>query len=77
MHWNGLAATGGGSMIESDGRYRSTIPQSVEALNMVKSWLGTISPRGETTYSEEDCRQIFENGNARSDAELALRLRAR
>jgi hypothetical protein len=27
---------------------------------MAKSWLGTISPRGETTYLEEDCRQIFE-----------------
>ncbi|HXO96504.1 MAG TPA: ABC transporter substrate-binding protein [Chthoniobacterales bacterium] len=62
LEW--ISSCGGGSMIESDGAVSVNNSKSVEALNMGKSWLGTISPRGETTYSEEDCRQIFENGNA-------------
>ena len=62
LEW--INSCGGGSMIESDGTISVNNSKSVEALNMGKSWLGTISPRGETAYSEEDCRQIFENGNA-------------
>jgi len=62
MEW--ISCYGGGSMIEPDGTVSVNNSKSMEALNLAKSWLGTISPRGETTYSEEDCRQIFESGNA-------------
>jgi trehalose/maltose transport system substrate-binding protein len=59
-----VSSYGGGSVIEPDGAVSINNSKSIAALNMVKSWVGTISPRGETTYSEEDCRQIFESGNA-------------
>ena len=62
LEW--ISCYGGGSMIEPDGTVSVNNSKSMEALNLAKSWLGTISPRGETTYSEEDCRQIFESGNA-------------
>jgi len=62
LEW--INSYGGGSMIESDGTVSVNNSKSIDALNLAKSWLGTISPRGETTYSEEDCRQIFESGNA-------------
>jgi hypothetical protein len=55
-----ISCYGGGSMIELDGTVSVNNSNSMEALSLAKSWLGTISPRGETTYSEEDCRQIFE-----------------
>lgn len=62
LEW--ISSCGGGSMVEPNGAVSVNNPKSIEALNLAKSWLGTISPRGETTYLEEDCRQIFESGNA-------------
>ena len=62
LEW--IYSYGGGSIVEPDGTVSIGNSKSIEALNMAKSWLGTISPRGATTYLEEDCRQIFESGGA-------------
>ncbi len=39
-------------------------PQGVQALTEMVSWVGTISPTSITTFTEEPCRQAFQNGDA-------------
>jgi multiple sugar transport system substrate-binding protein len=39
-------------------------PQGVQALTQMVSWVGTISPLSITTFTEEPCRQAFQNGDA-------------
>jgi trehalose/maltose transport system substrate-binding protein len=63
---NGLewfASTGGGMIVE-DGKATVNNPQAIAILNIMKGWVGTVSPRGVTTYQEEDARNTFQTGNA-------------
>jgi trehalose/maltose transport system substrate-binding protein len=39
-------------------------PKAIAMLNMAKGWVGTISPRGVTTYQEGDAQVAFTSGNA-------------
>ncbi|GAC1384123.1 MAG: ABC transporter substrate-binding protein [Ktedonobacteraceae bacterium] len=39
-------------------------PQGVQALTEMVSWVGTISPTSITTFTEEPCRNAFQNGDA-------------
>jgi trehalose/maltose transport system substrate-binding protein len=41
-----------------------TTPSSRAALLQAKDWINRISPLGVTTYAEEECRHLFESGNA-------------
>jgi trehalose/maltose transport system substrate-binding protein len=61
LEW--FASTGGGMIIEN-GKCTINNPQAVAILNKMKGWIGTIAPRGVTTYQEEDARNTFQSGNA-------------
>ncbi len=55
---------GGGGLVESDGRISIDNPQTVTALQLARSWIGTVAPQGVLSYSEEEARGVFQSGNA-------------
>lgn len=55
---------GGGTIIGSDKKITINDPNAVKALAIAKSWVGTISPKGVTTYGEEESRNVWQTGNA-------------
>ena len=61
LEW--LASSGGGTIVEN-GKCTINNPQAAAILNKVKGWIGTVAPRGVTTYQEEDARNTFQSGNA-------------
>jgi trehalose/maltose transport system substrate-binding protein len=62
LEW--LASSGAGHIVESDGKVSINNPQTKSILELVKSWVGTISPGGVTNYQEEQCRNPFQSGHA-------------
>ena len=52
----------GGEWITADGRVLLDSAEALEALRFLKSSIGTISPRGVTTYTEEESRNLFQAG---------------
>jgi trehalose/maltose transport system substrate-binding protein len=61
LEW--VASNGGGLFVEN-GKATINNPQAIEILNKAKGWVGTIAPKGVTTYQEEDARNVFQSGNA-------------
>lgn len=61
LEW--LASTGGGRFIEN-GKVTLNNPQAVAILNKAKGWVGTIAPKGVTSYQEDETAQAFTGGNA-------------
>jgi trehalose/maltose transport system substrate-binding protein len=61
LEW--LASSGGGRLIEN-GRVTLNNPQAVQILNKAKGWVGTIAPKGVTSYQEDETAQAFTGGNA-------------
>ncbi len=61
LEW--IASSGGGNIIRNN---IVTINNKKAAgiLDMIRGWVGTIAPRGVTSYQEEDARNAFDNGNA-------------
>jgi trehalose/maltose transport system substrate-binding protein len=55
---------GGGDVIEPDKKVTINNPNAIKALETAKSWVGSISPSGVTTYGEEEARNIWQAGNA-------------
>ena len=55
---------GGGTIVEPDKKVTINNPKAIKALDTAKSWVGTISPPGVTTYGEEEARNIWQAGNA-------------
>jgi trehalose/maltose transport system substrate-binding protein len=55
---------GGGGLIESDGHISINNPRTVTALQLARSWVGTVAPQGVLSYSEEEARGVFQSGNA-------------
>lgn len=60
LEWQ--ASSGGGQIVEAGGRVTVNNPQAIAALDRAASWVGTISPMGITAYTEENCEQLWRNG---------------
>jgi trehalose/maltose transport system substrate-binding protein len=54
----------GGSIVEPDKKVTINNPEAIKALETAKGWVGTISPKGVTTYGEEEARNVWQAGNA-------------
>ena len=59
-----IASFGGGRIVETDGSIGINNDKAAEALDLAKSWIGTIAPEGVLNYKEEDARGVFQSGNA-------------
>jgi trehalose/maltose transport system substrate-binding protein len=61
LEW--LASSGGGQFIDG-GKVTINNPRAAAMLNLQRSWVGTITPRGVTTYQEGESEKAFTAGNA-------------
>jgi trehalose/maltose transport system substrate-binding protein len=61
LEW--IASVGGGHFIDG-GKASINNAKAAAVLNLQRSWVGTIAPRGVTSYGEEEARIPFTNGNA-------------
>lgn len=62
LEW--LDSGGGGTFVNSQRQVTVDNPNAATMLNKVRSWVGTISPRGVTTYEEADTLNAFQAGDA-------------
>ncbi len=62
LEWQ--AAEGGGAIVSSAGEVEVNTDGARRAFARAAAWLGQISPRGVTTYQEEEARTVFQSGNA-------------
>ncbi|MES0881504.1 ABC transporter substrate-binding protein [Roseibium sp. SCP14] len=62
LEW--VKSFGGGQIVEPDGTVSINNEQAINALELAKSWVGTISPEGVLAYQEEDARGVWQTGNA-------------
>jgi trehalose/maltose transport system substrate-binding protein len=61
LEW--LASSGGGHFVDN-GKASIDNPRAVAMMNLQRSWVGKITPRGVTTYQEGEADQAFGAGNA-------------
>jgi trehalose/maltose transport system substrate-binding protein len=54
----------GGTIIERNKEITINNPNAIKAMDVAKSWVGTIAPRGVTVYQEEEARNLFQSGGA-------------
>jgi trehalose/maltose transport system substrate-binding protein len=62
LEW--VKSSGGGQIVEADGKISINNPKAAAALDRVKAWIGTISPKGVLAYQEEESRGVWQLGNA-------------
>ncbi|KAF1048213.1 ABC transporter substrate-binding protein [Xylophilus sp.] len=62
LEW--VASSGGGRIVEDDGRISIGNPRAARALARAAGWVGAIAPRGVLGYKEDDARGVFQTGNA-------------
>jgi trehalose/maltose transport system substrate-binding protein len=62
LEW--FASNGAGTFIDNNRNVTLNSPTGVQVLNLLKGFVGTASPRGVTTYQEDQTAQAFTNGNA-------------
>jgi len=61
LEW--LASSGGGHFIDG-GKVTVNNPRAAAILNLQRSWVGNITPRGVTTYQETQSNDAFDAGDA-------------
>ena len=61
LEW--LASSGGGTFISS-GKATLNNPRAANILNTIRGWVGNITPRGVTSYQEDQALNAFDGGNA-------------
>src|SRR5207249_6099215 len=61
LEW--IASAGGGHYIDN-GKVTINNTKAANILNTIRGWVGNITPRGVTSYQEEDARNAFDAGNA-------------
>lgn len=62
LEW--VSSFGGGQIIEPDGTISINNEKAVAAIELAKTWVGTISPPGVLGYQEEEARGVWQVGNA-------------
>jgi trehalose/maltose transport system substrate-binding protein len=62
LEWS--ASSGGGTFVDSSNKVTINNPENVAIYNKLKGWVGTVSPRGVTSYQEEEARNAFQSGQA-------------
>jgi trehalose/maltose transport system substrate-binding protein len=62
LEW--IYSYGGGTVVDNKGNVTVNNKNAAAALDMAAKWVGTISPKGVTTYKEEDSRGVWQAGNA-------------
>jgi len=62
LEW--VASYGGGTIVGNDGKVTINNPEAAAALDLVASWIGTITPSGALNYEEEESRALFQSGKA-------------
>ena len=62
LEW--VKSFGGGQIIEPDGTITINNVKAIAAIDLVKTWVGTISPEGVLAYQEEEARGVWQTGNA-------------
>lgn len=62
LEW--VASAGGGHIVETNGDISINNEKAAAALEMAKSWIGTISPQGALAYKEEEARGVWQTGNS-------------
>jgi trehalose/maltose transport system substrate-binding protein len=61
LEW--IASSGGGHFIDN-GKVTINNAKAAGILNTIRGWVGSIAPRGVTSYQEEDARNAFDAGDA-------------
>ena len=62
LEW--IASNDGGNIINSNKEITVNNPNAVYALTIASRWIGTISPKGVLSMTEEEVRNSFQSGNA-------------
>lgn len=62
LEW--IASNEGGTFISSEGEVTVANPEAAEVLELVASWVDSISPPGVVDFSEEESRSVWQSGNA-------------
>jgi trehalose/maltose transport system substrate-binding protein len=62
LEW--VKSFGGGQIVEPDGTISINNEKAAAAIELAKSWVGTISPDGVLAYQEEEARGVWQTGNA-------------
>jgi trehalose/maltose transport system substrate-binding protein len=62
LEW--VHSTGGGAIIDRNGKVTIDNNNAADALTLAASWVGTITPPGVLNYTEEETRGVFQAGDA-------------